>query len=50
MSDDMDRLLPKTLHGREGRWTFSLWLALIELLVPGVAGEFVYDWLFGKGP
>lgn len=45
MSADMDRFLPKSLHGHKGRWKFSLWLALIELVVLGILGKFVYDWL-----
>ncbi len=45
MAADMDRFLPQTLQGRKGRWKFSLWLALVELVVLGVVGKFVYDWL-----
>lgn len=47
MSGDMEKLLPEKLRKREGKKKFFLWLALLELLVLGVAGKFLYDWLTG---
>jgi len=45
MSADMDQVMPKALQGRTGRLKFSLGLALLELVVLGALGKFVYDWL-----
>ncbi|PLX86874.1 MAG: hypothetical protein C0618_08230 [Desulfuromonas sp.] len=47
MSRDIEKILPTT--GRQGsnKKRFILWLFVIELVVFGVAGKFLYDWLSG---
>ena len=45
MSNDLDRFLPEKLRGGKGKGKLALWLALIELLILGLAGKFLYDWL-----
>ena len=45
MNEDFNRLLPEKLRHRNKR-KFVLWLFLLELLVLGVVGKFLYDWLF----
>ena len=45
MTDDFNRLLPESLRQRQGKKKFVLWLFVVELLVLGVVGKFVYDWL-----
>lgn len=47
MTDDFQRLLPESLRQRPGKKKFVLWLFVVELLVLGVVGKFVYDWLAG---
>jgi hypothetical protein len=47
MSNDMSRLLPQKLQKREGKKKFFILLAIIELLVLGAVGKFLYDWLLG---
>lgn len=46
MNRDFDRLLPERLRNRDKK-PFVLWLFLLELLVLGVAGSFLYNWLAG---
>ncbi|MDT8441468.1 MAG: hypothetical protein RQ723_07390 [Desulfuromonadales bacterium] len=46
MNRDFDRLLPERLRKRDKK-PFVLWLFLLELVVLGVAGTFLYDWLTG---
>jgi len=47
MTNDMSKILPEQLQKREGKKKFVLWLAILELVVLGVAGKFLYDWLTG---
>ena len=47
MSTDMEKFLPQKLRGGKGKWKFALALALIELVVLGVVGKYLYDWLTG---
>ena len=46
MSDDFNRLMPEMFRNKEKK-KFVLWLFLVELVVLGVIGKFVYDWLVG---
>lgn len=46
MMRDMDRILPEKLHGGQGKKKFVLWLFVVEVVVIGVIGAFIYDWLF----
>lgn len=45
MSRDMEKLLPEKLRRREGKKKFVLWLAILELVVLGIFGKLLYDWL-----
>ena len=45
MSADFNRLLPEKARNKDKK-KFVLWLFILELLVLGVAGKFLYDWLF----
>lgn len=48
MLGDMDKFLPEKLHGNKGKKKFVLWLFVLEILVLGVAGKFVYDWIVSR--
>ncbi len=45
MTADFDRILPESLRRREGKKKFVLWLFVVEVLVLGVIGKLVYEWL-----
>lgn len=47
MSEDMDKFLPQKFRGGKGKGKLTLMLALVELLILGVAGTLLYDWLIG---
>ncbi|WP_027714109.1 hypothetical protein [Desulfuromonas sp. TF] len=47
MSDDFNRLMPEKLRQRKGKKKFVLWLFILELVVLGVVGKFVYEWITG---
>lgn len=47
MTADMEKFLPRKLHGGKGRWILALFVTMIELLVLGAVGTFVYAWLKG---
>jgi hypothetical protein len=46
MSADFNRLLPAKLQQRDKK-QFVLWLFLLELVVLGVVGKFVWEWWTG---
>lgn len=45
MSADMDKFMPEKLQGKQGKKKFVLWLFILEVLVLGVIGKLVYNWL-----
>lgn len=47
MSGDFNRLLPEKLRERKGKKKFVLWLFVLELVVLGAVGKFVYAWWRG---
>ncbi len=51
MSDDFSRVMPasvsKKLGKRKWGWKVVVMVTLLELIVLGVIGKFVYDWLVG---
>jgi len=47
MMGDLDRFLPEKLKGGEGKKKFVLWLFILELVVLGVIGKLVYEWIRG---
>jgi len=48
MLGDLDKVLPEKLHGQQGKKKFVLWLFVLEIVVLGVAGKFVYDWFLSS--
>ncbi|PLX84102.1 MAG: hypothetical protein C0617_09210 [Desulfuromonas sp.] len=48
MSGDFERLLPEKLRERKGKKKFVLWLFVLELLVLGAVGKFVWEWWVGR--
>lgn len=46
MSSDFNRMLPEKMQNK-GKKKFVLWLFIVELLVLGVIGKFVYEWWTG---
>ena len=47
MMGDMDKILPEKLKGGEGKKKFVLWLFILEVVVLGVIGKVVYEWIWG---
>lgn len=47
LSADMGKFLPEKLRAGKGKWKFALALAAFELIVLGVVGKFLYDWITG---
>lgn len=47
MSRDIDKLMPEKLRKRGAKKSFFLLFAILELLVIGVVGKLLYDWLIG---
>jgi len=51
MSDDFSRVLPASVSEKLGKrkwgWKVVVMVTLLELIVLGVIGKFVYDWLVG---
>ena len=45
MMQDFDRFSPKGLRGTQGKKKFVLWLFVLEVIVLGALGKFVYDWI-----
>ena len=47
MSEDFNRFMPEKLRGRKDKKKFVLWLFILELVVFGAIGTFVYRWWVG---
>lgn len=51
MNDDMARVMPdfiaKRLRKKEGKLWVMVVVTLVELIVLGVVGKFLYDWFTG---
>ena len=47
MSEDFNRLLPEKLRGQKDKKKFVLWLFILEIVVFGAIGTFVYRWWSG---
>ena len=45
MSEDFNRFMPEKLRNKDKK-PFVLWLFIAEVLVLGLLGKFVYDWIF----
>jgi len=44
MTEDFNRILPEKLRNKNKK-KFALWLFVLEVVVLGVVGKFVYEWL-----
>ena len=44
MSDDFNKLLPEKLQGKKDKKKFVLWLFIVEVVVCGAIGTFIYRW------
>ncbi len=47
MSEDFNGLLPEKLRGQKDKKKFVLWLFVLEIVVFGAIGTFVYRWWTG---
>ena len=47
MTEDFIRLMPEKFRQRKDRKKFVLWLFVLELVVLGAVGKFVYEWATG---
>lgn len=45
MSNDFNRLLPEKFQGQKDKKKFVLWLFILEVVVFGALGTFIYRWL-----
>jgi len=48
MSGDFNRLLPEAMQRKQGKKKFVLWLFVLELVVLGAIGSFIYSWWAGR--
>ncbi|MDX2495572.1 MAG: hypothetical protein QNK27_11475 [Desulfuromusa sp.] len=48
MSEDFNKFMPEKLRARKGKKQFVLWLFVLELIIFGVVGTFVYRWWVGS--
>jgi hypothetical protein len=50
MNEDMSRFMPKFITKRRPKGKGKVWVVvvvtLVELLILGIVGKFVYDWFF----
>ena len=47
MSEDFNRLLPEKFRGQKDKKKFVLWLFILEIVVFGAIGTFIYRWWTG---
>ena len=47
MSEDFNRFMPEKLRQRKDKKKFVLWLFVLELVIFGAIGTFVYQWWMG---
>jgi len=48
MSEDFNGLMPEKLRARKGKKKFVLWLFILELVIFGAIGTFIYKWWLGS--
>ncbi len=48
MSEDFNRFMPEKLRGRKDKKTFVLWLFILEVVIFGAIGTFIYQWWVGS--
>jgi len=48
MSEDFNGLMPEKLRAREDKKKFVLWLFILELVIFGAIGTFIYKWWLGS--
>ncbi len=44
MSDDFNALLPEKMRNKGSKKTFVLWLFILEMVIFGAVGTFIYRW------
>ncbi|MDA3902829.1 MAG: hypothetical protein PF441_05185 [Desulfuromusa sp.] len=44
MSEDFNKFMPEKLRAQKGKKKFVLWLFILEVVVLGVLGRFIYKW------
>ncbi|MFK5927784.1 MAG: hypothetical protein QM483_14250 [Desulfuromusa sp.] len=44
MSEDFNRFMPEKLRTQKGKKKFVLWLFILELVIFGAIGTFIYKW------
>ena len=47
MSEDFNRFMPEKLKQRTDKKKFVLWLFILELVIFGAIGTFIYRWWVG---
>ncbi|MCF6266298.1 MAG: hypothetical protein L3J57_07105 [Desulfuromusa sp.] len=48
MSEDFNKFMPEKLRARKGKKKFVLWLFILELIIFGAVGTFIYKWWVGS--
>lgn len=48
MSEDFNRFMPEKLRAKQGKKKFVLWLFILEFVVFGAIGTFIYKWWLGS--
>lgn len=47
MSKDFNKFMPEKLRVQKGKMKFVLWLFILEVIVFGAIGRFIYKWWVG---
>ncbi len=45
MSTDFNKFMPEKLRAKSGKKKFVLWLFVLELVILGFIGKWIYGWL-----
>lgn len=48
MSEDVNKFMPEKLRARKDKKKFVLWLFILELIIFGIIGTFIYRWWAGS--
>lgn len=48
MSEDFNQFMPKKLQAQDNKKKFVLWLFILELVIFGAIGTFIYRWWTGS--
>jgi len=47
MSEDFNKFMPEKLRAQKSKKKFVLWLFILEVIVLGAIGRFIYKWWVG---